>query len=134
MATRKNTKKTKKSVKASKTPKKKRTLKSMAQAHGKEEKAEPTTLDQIWGDTGLTKYNTLEEKEYVNQLDEMTKSELQAHATKVGLIPVDNRETLKTRLVREFNKHTSSYKKPSTKASKKVKLSSEVKKILSEGK
>tara|TARA_R100000008_G_C3566101_1_gene159227 strand:+ start:561 stop:965 length:405 start_codon:yes stop_codon:yes gene_type:complete len=134
MATRKNTKKTKKSTETSKTPKKKRNIKSMSQAHGKQETTEPTTLDQIWGDTGLTKYNTLDEKEYINSLDDMTKSELQAHATKVGLIPVDNRETLKTRLLREFNKHTSSYKKPSMKASKKVKLSPEIKKILSEGK
>jgi len=106
----------------------------MSQAHGKVESVEPTTLDQIWGDTGLTKYNTLDEKEYEGQLDNFTKSELQAHATKVGLIPVDNRETLKTRLIREFNKHTSSYKKPPMKASKQVKLSTEVKKILSEGK
>ena len=134
MAAKKNIKKTNKSKKASETPKKKRSMKSLSQAHGKEETTQPTTLDQIWGDTGLTKYNTLDEEEYGGQLDNFTKSELQAHATKVGLIPVDNRETLKTRLVREFNKHTSAYRKPATKPSKAIKLSTEVKKILSEGK
>ena len=41
--------------------KKKQNLEDLSQAHGKEEKFVPTTLDQIWGDEGLSKYGTMEE-------------------------------------------------------------------------
>ena len=79
-------------------------LKKMAQTHGKDEsiqpKFEPRTLDQIWGDTGLGKYNTLDEGIYKDRLDNMAKTDLQAHATKVGLVPIDNRSTLTQRLVK----------------------------------
>jgi hypothetical protein len=114
---------------------KKRNTKSMKQIHGKKEKAsKPTTLDQIWGDTGLWKYNTMNLDEYSDQLQEMTKTDLQAHATKIGLIPVDSREMLSQRLVREFRRHVSSYEnRPETSTGTADDISTEVKKILSEG-
>ena len=114
---------------------KKRNTKSMKQIHGKKESAsKPTTLDQIWGDTGLWKYNTMNLDEYSDQLQEMTKTDLQAHATKIGLIPVDSREMLSQRLVREFKRHVSSYEsRPEVTRGTAGEVSSEVKKILSEG-
>ena len=107
----------------------------MKQIHGKKESAsKPTTLDQIWGDTGLWKYNTMNLDEYSDQLQEMTKTDLQAHATKIGLIPVDSREMLSQRLVREFKRHVSSYEsRPEVTRGTAGEVSSEVKKILSEG-
>jgi hypothetical protein len=36
-----------------------KSIKNLSQAHGKEEKFEPTTLEQIWGDDGSTTYGTL---------------------------------------------------------------------------
>ena len=95
-------------------PRKKETkkVKEMKQAHGKEEKGLPSSLDQIWGDTGLSKYKTLDEKKYVKELDEFNKTDLQAHATKIGLIPIDNTAELKKRLVREFRKHVAKYEVP----------------------
>ena len=43
---------------------KKKSLKNMSQAHGKVEKFEPTTLDQIWGDDGTSMYGTMQQSEY----------------------------------------------------------------------
>ena len=55
----------KRTAKAAKKPGKKssKKLESLSQTHGKEE-FKPTTLDQIWGDTGISKYGTLNEDEY----------------------------------------------------------------------
>tara|TARA_Y100001973_G_C5199696_1_gene336717 strand:- start:369 stop:776 length:408 start_codon:yes stop_codon:yes gene_type:complete len=106
--TKKTAKKTAKKASASK-PKKK----EMNQAHGKVEKFEPTTLDQIWGDTGMTRYGHQNEEKYKQSLKEMTKSDIQAHAHFIGLVPVDNREQLEKRLVSEFRKYISGFVKPS---------------------
>ena len=120
-----------------KTPKKatakKKSVKNLSQTHGKEEKFEPTTLDQIWGDDGTSTYGTLNESAYTVQLDDMNMSDLQAHASTVGIIPVDNRQTLRERLLREFRKHVSAYKKPIQEAEPTTAVDPEVMKILSEG-
>tara|TARA_Y100000310_G_scaffold177280_1_gene177369 strand:+ start:1135 stop:1515 length:381 start_codon:yes stop_codon:yes gene_type:complete len=120
-----------------KTPKKattkRKSVKALSQTHGKEEKFEPTTLDQIWGDDGTSTYGTLNEREYENKLDDMNLSDLQAHASTVGIIPVDNRHTLRERLVREFRKHVSAYKKPVQESIPITNLEKEAVKILSEG-
>jgi hypothetical protein len=120
-AKRKTSKKTTKSVK------------NLSQAHGKEEKFEPTTLEQIWGDDGSTTYGTLNENAYTKQVDDMNMSDLQAHASTVGIIPIDNRNTLRERLLREFRKHVSSYKKPVQESNSAARIDPEVMKILSEG-
>lgn len=115
-----------------------KTLKNMKMAHGKIEpkydsKYVPSTLDQLWGDTGLAgNYDTLEESEYKTKLDEMNKSDLQAHAVRIGLIPVDNRETLVNRLMREFRVHVASYKVPKQMVNA-VKNKKTVDTIMSEG-
>tara|TARA_Y100000310_G_scaffold101430_1_gene99495 strand:- start:71 stop:448 length:378 start_codon:yes stop_codon:yes gene_type:complete len=111
---------------------KKAGLDSLSQTHGKEEGVKPTSLDQIWGDTGLSKYKTLDKGEYEGQIKDMNKSDLQTHATKVGLVPVDDMPLLRRRLMKEFEKHVAAYRVPNkTKSSK---LDSEAVKILSEGK
>ena len=120
-----------------KTPKKatakRKSVKNLSQTHGKEEKFEPTTLDQIWGDDGTSTYGTLNENAYTLQLDDMNMSDLQAHASTVGIIPVDNRQTLRERLLREFRKHVSAYKKPIHETEPPTHVDPEVMKILSEG-
>ena len=65
--------KKKSTSKAKKTSK----LQGLSQAHGKDETKEfqPTTLDQVWGDTGLWKYNTMNEDEYKDQLKQMSKAD-----------------------------------------------------------
>jgi len=111
---------------------KKTKLKTLKQIDGKsEEKVIPSTLDQIWGDTGLSRYHTLNEKEYTTYLSELNKSDLQTHATKIGLLPIDNRELLTSRLLREFKKYVDSFKRPVPMKTKVV--SKEALQILAEG-
>ena len=125
MATKKTTKKTVKKAK---------NMKNISQAHGKLEKEDmqPSTLDQVWGDTGVSKYSTMNKDEYVSQLNEFNSTDLQYHASTVGVIPVQNREMLQKRLLKEFEKHVASYQKPAS-VNKKIKLSKEVEDILAEG-
>ena len=109
---------------------KKSKLSELNQTHGKVEK--PVTLDQIWGDTGINKYGTLDPVEYVKYVNDLNKSDLQAHAVKIGLVPIDDRSTLISRLKREFNKHVSIYKVQAFQK-KESKLSKRSKDTLSEG-
>jgi hypothetical protein len=117
----------------SKASQKKPSLDELSQSHGKEENVQPTSLDQIWGDTGVSKFGTLDEEEYQAKIKEMSKSDLQAHATKVGLVPVDDVGLLRKRLAKEFTKHVSSFRTPKTTQGVK-KVSKDALKILGEGK
>lgn len=113
---------------------KRKKIEDLGQLHGKAEEFEVTTLDQIWGDTGLSRYSTLNEEVYKNYLSELNKTDLQTHASQVGIIPIDNIEMLNKRLVKEFLKYVSAYKKPTqTKQSEQIALSKEAKRILEEG-
>jgi len=119
-----------------KTNKKKSTkAKELKQTHAMIEKETfvPTTLDQIWGDSGEQKYKTLDPEEYKNWLDEQDKASLQTHATSVGLLPVEHVGELKKRLVREFNVHRAKFTKPSSSSNELPKLEKDVKDILNEG-
>lgn len=100
----------KKSAKKTRKPK----LETMSQTHGKVEEPDspPTTLDQIWGDDGSHKYNTLNERAYRDSLSKMSLTDLQSHSQKLGLVPVDNREMLTGRLMREFRTHVQKYQAP----------------------
>ncbi len=108
------------------------TKKEFQQTHGKVENTQPTTLDQIWGDEGSSKYQTLDVEEYRTQLREMNRTDIQAHATKLGVVPVTSREMLEKRLVKEFEKHVASYRKPNA-VKPDENVSEETLKILSEG-
>ena len=115
-------------------------LESLSQTHGKdEEKVIASTLDQVWGDDGNWRYGTLNLDEYQKELVAMAKVDLQNHATKVGIIPIDNRGMLQQRLVREFQKHVSTYTASAIPLQNKEnqeegdKVDPEIKKILSEG-
>ena len=74
----------------------------------------------------------MDEKAYAEEISSMSKSDLQAHASTVGIIPVDNREMLSQRLLREFRKHVASYNTPIEKK-RGITLSGAAKAILSEG-
>jgi hypothetical protein len=111
-------------------PKKKLKLESLSQTHGKVEKA--VTLDQVWGDTGGAKYGTLDLEKYTTFLDDLNKSDLQAHAIKIGLVPIDDRRTLVTRLKKEFQKHVAQFQVKENHTSNKP-ISKSARDILSEG-
>lgn len=112
-------------------PRKKSTLDNLNQTHGKVENRK-VTLDQVWGDDGMRKYGTLDPVEYDEYLKTLNKSDLQTHATKIGLVPIDDKETLKKRLKQEFIKYASQYKvRPDSTSNKPV--SKTARDILSEG-
>ena len=131
MATRKKTStpRKKSATGAQKPPK----LEEMSQTHGKEENFQPTSLDQIWGDTGLTKYGTMDAKSYEAKIKDMNRTDLFRHSTTVGIVPIDDRANLEKRLLREFKKHVSAYRRPHDEGTPKTKLSADAKKILEEG-
>ena len=122
---------------AAKKSAKKNNLKNLSQTHGKteeKEKYEPTTLDQVWGDEGLSVYGTLNEEEYQRQLDEFNRSDLQTHASKIGVVPLDDRNRLTKTLMSEFRKHVSKFRKPSEVERQIEKdTHAKVRKILSDG-
>jgi len=109
-------------------------MKSLSQTHGKEENFKPTTLAQIWGDDGVSKYGTLNETEYVQKIDEMHFSDLKTHATDLGIIPVDDRILLSKRLLSEFRSHVNEYRTPVDNDTIPDSPSEKVRKILEEGK
>lgn len=121
----------KKQTKAKAKPKK-----EMIQTHAMEEKEsfQKTTLDQVWGDKGSSRYGTLEESSYIEKIRNMNRTDLHSHAVSVGILPVDNRALLTSRLTREFKKHILSFKKPHEKKRKKPIVSERVRSILAEGK
>ena len=133
----KNAKKPTAKKTTAKKPKKERKekkVKNLSQTHGREETFQPTTLEQIWGDTGMYKYNTLEETEYQEQLKNMTKADIRALASKIGLVPIYDRGRLTKRLLKEFQIFASKYKKPLKSKNKDIStLPVEVRKILEEG-
>lgn len=110
-------------------------LNNLKQIDGKlhaEDSFEPVTIAQVLGDTGLSKYNTLNEDEYRAQLSQMNLAELRGHATTVGIIPRDvSTERLVKQLVGEFNKYVSVYKRPQVK-NKVVKPTKEVLAIMAQ--
>ena len=93
----------------------------------------PMTLDQIWGDTGLSKYKTLDSNQYESRLNDMNKAELFNEAVRIGLTPIDNRQFLVARLLKEFNKHVGYHKQPEVPKKQEKILSESAIKILREG-
>jgi len=68
----------------------------------------------------------------MQRLAEMNKSDLQNHAAKLGLVPVDSREILVKRLSAEFKKYISQYEKVRPQEEKSLTQEQKVKKLLSE--
>jgi len=127
----KNTRKAKVKTKA----KTKAKVTEMTQTHAMEEKEsfEKTSLEQIWGDTGLGRYGTQDEEKYLGRIRGLNRSDLHSHAVKMGILPIDNRELLTTRLIREFKKYVLSYNKPKSTPIKGKQVSGKARSILAEG-
>ena len=113
--------------------KQEKNLDNLSQTHGKVEKFRPTTLDQVWGDEGSWKYNTMDETEYRGIVEAMPKSDLVAHASRIVLIPIDDRTQLIKRLILEFRRHVTAYRSPNVESTEQKPISKEAEKILKEG-
>ena len=64
------------------------------------------SLDQILGEN-ISVYKASNVEEYQSQIAEMNQTDLQTHALKVGLIPIEDRRILVGRLVQEFERWNS---------------------------
>jgi hypothetical protein len=107
-------------------------MKQFTETHGKVEGA-PTTLEQVWGYNELSKYGTLDENAYKQQVIEMNRTDLESHARRIGIVIVESSERLKENLIKEFKNYVIYLRKPITEAKSQPQLPPEVKKILSEG-
>jgi len=113
----------------------KRTNKKSKKAQGKET-YQKVTADQILGDTGINKYGTFDQEEYENKITDMNKSDLQTHALKLGVPPIDDVPRLRKNLMTEFRKHLSIFRTPTAIKGRTISestLPKEVLKIMAEG-
>lgn len=98
----------------------------------------PTRLEQIWGGFNeMSRYGTLKEEEYETQLNDMNRTDMEAHARRLGIIILESSARLKESLKKEFRVYISTLNRPtvatSAVTSKNTEVSSAVKKILAEG-
>ena len=105
----------------------------MIQTHAKEEKFQPSTLDQVWGESVNTRYGELTEEEYSTKIKEMNTTDLQAHAHMHGLVPIQDRTRLTKSLMSEFRRYVSGFRKPATPIKPPPNISNTASQILSEG-
>lgn len=108
-------------------------LKKINQIDGKAETFKATTLEQIWGDTGLSRYKTFDTEEYKSFLADLNKSDLQSHAASIGVLPSDSREKMIRELVKAFQIHVNSFRSPNIKTNGPKDVSKKALDILSEG-
>jgi hypothetical protein len=64
----------------------------------------------------------------------MTKSDIYLHASKLGIVPVDDRSRLEKTLLGDFKKHVAKFKMPSQTDESHEKLPKNIREILEEGK
>jgi len=107
--------------------------KPIIETHGKVEGLKPTTLEQIWGHNELSRYGTVDENVYRQQVDEMSRTDLEAHARKLGVVIVESTTRLRDKLVKEFRTHQSLLYRPDSPKQPEITLDEKVKRILAEG-
>ena len=109
-------------------------IQDMHQTHGKVEDFTPTTLDQVWGDDGMTRYGTKSLAEYEEQINDMNKVDIMEEARRVGTILTDNTQEIRRRLIFEFEQYVGQFQpSPKIYANKPHPNDKEVNKILNEG-
>lgn len=84
-------------------------LENSAQIDGKSDEVSTNvnklgvSLDAILGEN-LGVYSAASVEEYKSQISDMNQTDLQSHAYKVGLVPIEDRRVLVGRLVQEFER------------------------------
>jgi len=94
-----------------------------------------TSLDQFWGFKD-SKYTTLDDNEYLKQVNAMNLVDLYAHAVKLGIPPYKERDRLTKKLMNEFRIWANSYKRPKNEHEEMNKIENipeRVRQILAEG-
>tara|TARA_Y100001938_G_scaffold104917_1_gene143205 strand:- start:1361 stop:1765 length:405 start_codon:yes stop_codon:yes gene_type:complete len=131
-------KKSAKNSKSSKTAKSsKNKLQNLEQSHGKDEsKPVPMTLNQIWGDDGLSEYGTLDLESYTQRIKTYTWSDLREEAAKRDIVPIGDRTQIEAKLINKFKNYKSTFTVEGTTSDTSQEqegLTDEIKNILREG-
>ncbi len=114
-------------------------MKDLIETHGKtddepREKFAPTLLEQVWGADNLSRYGTIDETAYTRRLQNMTRTDLEAHARQMGVVIVEHTPRLYDKLLNEFRSYVALARKPMTAVSNGAgKMSDAAQKVLSEG-
>lgn len=103
---------------ASKTKKEKSKLQF---THGALPVKQPSTIEELLGNTGKTKYRYLDDPfsvdEYTKYLNNLQPTDLESHAAEFGLLgditETSGRQRLKNKLIHEFQLHASRFRAPS---------------------
>lgn len=111
----------------------KKKLNNTIRIDGKKDRPIPQTLDQVWGDTGISKYNTLDIETYASKINGFTRTDLQNECLRVGIGYNDNIPLIRKRLIAEFKSHVNLYKVVPDQLASDVKITPEIQKILDEG-
>ncbi len=89
----------------------KKDINAMKVATGEVPKAQITSLDQFFGYKDA-RYNTLDEAEYLKQINAMHLVDLYGHAVKLGIPPYKERDRLTKKLMNLFQIYSSGFKRP----------------------
>ena len=89
--------------------------KAIIETHGQvetEPQTQPTMLEQSWGYNDMSRYGTKDESVYASEIDSMTRSDLENHARKCGVVVVEDSQRLKAKLINEFRTYVSLLLRP----------------------
>ena len=77
-----------------------------------EPKRVPKNLDALFGDTGISRFGTLDEKVFIKNLEELSenKIDIEQYAANHGLRSNGNIKELKRKLLESFQAHVNQYK------------------------
>lgn len=70
------------------------------------------TLDELWGGSQFSKYETQDETVYASYLENLNKLDLQRECLKIGLVPNDERSIMTDRLMKQFRAYVASTEYP----------------------
>ena len=109
-------------------------LNKLKQADGKL-RDDTKELNSLMSTVGLNKYGTLDEKEYLNKLNEMAKtpSELYHYAQAEGYKSDDNHKSLIEKMMADFKRHVASFNTPKEERSKPKQMSEDVIRFCKQG-
>jgi hypothetical protein len=109
--------------------------KQQIETHGKVEVSQPTTLEQVWGFNEMSRYGTLDPDEYDKVLAQMNRTDLEAHARKLGVVIVESSLRLQDKLRAEFKNYVTYLRKPAEPQPSKAsgKIDPAALKVLAEG-
>jgi hypothetical protein len=114
--------------------------KKIIETHGKVEevqaptaKFQPTTLDQVWGFDGLSRYGTDNEDVYRKRVESMTRADLETHARQMGVVISENSLILRDKLMTDFRQNVALARRPIDGPRRPESVTEAAKKVLAEG-